>query len=226
MKSIIVRIADINIKINYQYGLVKDMCKDYIFDDENIDLICEANKADFEKYRKESNDEYGEFLAIHESIARKLADYNRTLIHGAAIAYNNLAYLFLAPSGVGKSTHIKIWKDNITGISIINGDKPIIDENGYIYGTPWAGKEKWNSNIKCKLAGVVLLHRGLDNSIIRINKNEYLNELLSQIYRNNNFDRSISIFDKAINNIPLYYLSCNTNVDAAKVCFDTIVNNK
>lgn len=225
MNSIIIRLADLNIQIKYKYDFFKEMCKDYVFDTKDIDFCVEAKSSDLEKYSKQANEEYGEFLAIYESIASKLADYNRVLIHGAAISYNNKAYLFLGPSGIGKSTHIKLWKDNIDGVTIINGDKPIIDTNGYIYGTPWAGKENWNSNIKCKINGVVLLHQAKTNSIKKINKSEHLDELLNQIYRNNNFEKSVSIFDKAIDNDPIYDLSCNIDIEAARICFETVTKD-
>lgn len=43
------------------------------------------------------------------------------LIHCSLIEYNGEGYLFTAPSGTGKSTMARIWRDNI-GATIINDD--------------------------------------------------------------------------------------------------------
>lgn len=77
-----------------------------------------------------------------------LIDHDAFLIHGAAIGLGNSAYLFCAPSGTGKTTHCKLWKDRAPGFYFVNGDKPFIatDADGnqpMACGSPWAGKEKY-----------------------------------------------------------------------------------
>ena len=45
------------------------------------------------------------------SISRVLLErFDGCYIHGAAITYRDQVYLFCAPSGTGKSTHIALWK--------------------------------------------------------------------------------------------------------------------
>lgn len=64
-------------------------------------------------------------------------------MHGTVVDHNGQAYMFTAPSGTGKTTHAKLWLDNLPDAFIVNGDKPFIiagDEQPKACGTPWAGK--------------------------------------------------------------------------------------
>ena len=226
MNKFIIKIAGLNIEINCKYDFTFNLCKNYIIDSEDVDFVVKPTDDDINKYSLESSIETGEFIAIYEIIASQLYKYNRVLLHGAAIEHQGLGYLFIAPSGVGKSTHIKLWMENIEGVTVINGDKPIIDDNGYIYGTPWSGKEGWNTNKSTKLAGIVILYRDSYNHIEETTYCDNLSSVLNQVYKDGNFDISISIVDKAFKNIPIYKLGCTKDKEAAKICLDYIKNNR
>ena len=90
--------------------------------------------------------EYLETLALLRKVAEVLPEKDGFLMHGAVIQWKDKAYMFTAPSGTGKTTHIRLWRKYLgQGVSIINGDKPfirIVDDCVRIYGTPWAGKEQ------------------------------------------------------------------------------------
>ena len=93
-------------------------------------------------------------------------------MHGAVVAWKNQGYLFTAPSGTGKSTHLALWKKYLGDqAEVINGDKPILkvtEDEVWVYGTPWAGKEQWQVNKKVALKGICFLERGEKNSIQKI----------------------------------------------------------
>lgn len=224
MRKFVIRIAELNIEINCKYDFVFDMCKDYVVDSKDIDIIAKCSDDEIDKYSTGSSKEIGEFIGLYEIIASNLYKFNRVLLHGAAIEYKGLGYLFLAPSGVGKSTHIKLWKDNFEDVTIINGDKPIIDDNGNVYGTPWSGKERWNTNKATKLAGIVILYRDSYNHIEKTNYSDNLSNVLNQVYKDNNFDISMSIVDKAFKNVPIYKLGCTKDIEAAKICLKAIID--
>ena len=98
---------------------------------------------------------YLESLAIYRKIAEKVIEYNGFLLHGVVVEVNKCGIAFLARSGVGKSTHVMLWKELLKNkLTIINGDKPlvrIIDGKIFAYGTAWAGKEKLHKNTKTEL---------------------------------------------------------------------------
>lgn len=224
MNKIVIKVADLYIEIRYRYEHTFKMCKDYIVEDTNkTDIVASCNDEDILRYS--SKKDISEFIAIYESIAKQLYKHNRVLIHGASIEYNNFAYLFLAPSGVGKSTHIKLLMDNYKDIVVINGDKPIVDEEGYVYGTPWSGKENLNNNIKAKLKGIILVYRDSYDHIEEVSTSDYLSFILNQVYKDENFDKSINIIDKAFKDIKVYKLSCTKNSSSAKITFGKVLNN-
>lgn len=224
MNKFVIKIAGLCIEINSKYDYTFMRCKDYITDNNKIDFSITCNDKEIDEYSKENKREVGEFITIYEKIADELYKYNRILVHGAAISYNDSAYLFLAPSGVGKTTHINLLMSNYKGISIINGDKPIIDDKGQVYGTPWSGKEKYNNNVSYKLASIILIERNNENSIEKVNKEEYLSNILKQVYKNDKYDASLDIIDKAFKDIPVYKLSCRADDAAAKLTYDEVLN--
>lgn len=65
------------------------------------------------------------------------------MVHGCGLVIRGDGYLFMGPSGRGKSTISRIFKDSV-GAAILNDDRIIIRREatgrGYrIYGTPWHG---------------------------------------------------------------------------------------
>mgnify|MGYP000010643703 FL=1 len=47
-------------------------------------------------------------------------------LHGSCIVYKGKAVLFLGESGTGKSTHTRLWRENIAGSKLLNDDSPIV----------------------------------------------------------------------------------------------------
>ena len=111
-----------------------------------IDYLIDSNdNADISNNVENSNDE---FLDIHDGLAKNIVKYDGFVIHGACILYKDNAYLFIAPSGTGKTTHIRLWIKHLKDLVVINGDKPIIrliNTLPYIYGTPWDNWYKFNN---------------------------------------------------------------------------------
>lgn len=215
MKSFVIKVAELKIRINCLYDLTFNLCKDYLCEDNDIDFEVSISEDDLVDCNSESI-EYRDFIATHKAISKKLCEYNRLLVHGAAIEYNGLGYLFIAPSGTGKSTHIRLWKEYIKDVDIINGDKPIIDIDGYIYGTPWCGKERWNRNVKVKLGGIIILTRDNTNHIEIVDPKDYIKEILDSIDRSN-ID-SLRIIDSVIKQAKLYELGCDMSEEAVRIC--------
>ena len=157
-------------------------------------------------------------------IAFSLIDYNVILIHGAAIAVDNCAYLFCAPSGTGKSTHTRYWKDVLGDrVTVINGDKPIYrfkDGKLMVFGTPWCGKENWQTNIAVPLKALCLLERGEENAVFPINASDVLSELFHHFHLpgGDQVDmlKMVELIDRMVSTVPLYRLRCCNDRTAAE----------
>lgn len=228
-----IKVADFVFEINNLYSYCEKFVTDYLTDEEP-DHYISLNEA-FLLKRQEHSPEYPlhyiEFLEIYREICNFIVERDGILMHGAVIEFDSNAYMFTAPSGTGKTTHIKLWKKLYgTRVRIINGDKPIIRLiNGeyFAYGTPWCGKEHFNRNAKAPLKGIVLLSRAPENSVESVSGSEFNPFLIKQVYMPKNPSRimkTLEFVDGMFSKVPLYSLKCNISLDAAKVACEAITN--
>lgn len=240
-----IKLADINIGINSIYDEVFELCRDYL-SYEKASFWVEITARDIEYERETSrreaefekipyadfSDAYLETLAVYRRIAEMLLDFDVFLMHGAALGLDGNAYLFTAPSGVGKTTHTRFWCEEFPEAFIINGDKPLIkitDNGAYIYGTPWAGKEGLNRNISMPLKAVSAIFRAKENSIKPVSFLEIFPLLIGQAYRpsdEQNMNKTLEMIKKLGNNTRFYTLFCNLNPDAARVAREGMDNDE
>ena len=218
--------------IRHNNPILNRQIKDYLTD-EPADFTVEISKEYIEKEIEEEirNDrkfppEYSEYLAIYRYICTKLLSYEGFLMHGSALAVSGKAYLFCAPSGTGKSTHTRLWREAFgDAIIMINDDKPIIrKQNGVFYacGTPWSGKHDLDTNISLPLCGIILLSRGEKNTIEKASPTHLLGLLFNQIFRPSDEEaylKTIDLVDEMLASCPLYKLSCTPTQEAAEVAY-------
>ncbi len=230
MKSFSIKIAETVVKITPMFSQVFEMCRDYLTDEDPLFEI-ETTENDLEKERAMADGEYSlgylETLAVYRKIVTKLVFLDILLVHGSAIAVDGKAYLFTAPSGTGKSTHTRMWREYFKNRAVmINDDKPLVrlkNDGVFIYGTPWNGKHNLGNNISAPLEGVCILERAKENNIARISKKEAYPTLLSQIYRpienSEAMIKTLQIADKFME-LPLYRLGCNISHEAAVTAYE------
>lgn len=233
------KIADLYIEVNSLYSKVDQLCAEYRVDDPPyIDFTVNITKEDIIKER-DYNLDYGnessysarmtEFFVVYRKICEKILDFDAFLMHGALIEYENRGYLFTAKSGIGKTTHISLWK-KVFGedkVTIVNGDKPLlrlIDGKIYAYGTPWCGKENYNVNKKTELCAIAFVERAKDNSVVKISDVQALPRILSQIMFTDspNLGKQLELVDKMLETIPMYLLKCNMEDEAAIVSYEAL----
>lgn len=233
-----IRIAEKNIRIYSMYEKVYFLCRDYIIDESSIDFEVRIHQADidyerqkFQKNEKELglytyySDAYLETLAIYRKIALKMLDYDTFLMHGSVVAVDNKGYMFLASSGTGKTTHTRLWMDNIPGTAIINGDKPLImirEGTAYVCGTPWCGKENYNSNRIVELKFIYMLSRAKENSVEEVSFKEAFPMLLQQTYKPteaNAMIKTIKLLNMLNHTGKYYELRCNRAKDSAIMAY-------
>lgn len=176
---------------------------------------------------------YLEYFAIQRKICENMPAFNTMLMHGAVIANDQKAYMFTAPSGTGKTTHIRKWLENIKDAYVVNGDKPLIkimDSEVIAYGSPWCGKEKMGKNCRVPLKAIVLLERGEDNIIDEISFNDAFNTLFRQTYRperSEQLKKTIELLTKMKNKVLFYRFQCNNmKEDAFRVSYEALTGDK
>ena len=229
----IVGLADKYIEINSVHDELKNFFKDYLVNDVTPDFSVSLSKEDILAEQEATSENqfspaYLETLALLRKLAEILPSHNRILMHGASISYNEHAYLFTAPSGTGKSTHIRLWKKYLgDDVKIVNGDKPFIslEDEPVIYGSPWAGKENWHRNCKMPLKGICFVQRGTTNSIRRIEASDCLSLLFKQVYLPADTlaaGLTLELVDMLIKKVPLYVLTCDMSEDAVRCSFEAL----
>ena len=229
-----INLAGLNIDAEYKSGVIAKLCRDYVsdFDVPDISVFYDEKGCAAEAKKSGHGEASAEFANIYRQIAEKLPLFSRVVAHGAAISYKERGYLFIAKSGTGKTTHIKLWKEFFEGVDIINGDKPILEITGdgvTAYGTPWAGKEMFQKNTSKTLGGICLIRRAENNSIRRLEGSEAINAIIKQIYMPQNgetLDLTIRLIDDIIRFVPFYELSCNISREAAVCSFTALTGEK
>lgn len=236
--NIKIKLAKLIIEIESPNAYVIDRCKDYIVSAENTDIfVVKPTQNDIELERVAANkqreldklatisfeNDYLEYIHIYREIADRAPEFGVILMHAAAVAVDNRAYIFLAKSGTGKTTHILNWLKAVPGTIVINGDKPLIDTNNMtVCGTPWSGKENLNTNISVPLAGICILERGETNEISQISSWDAVKSINNQTYwPNDSKERknTLEMLDK-LGKTPCYRLLCTPEIESAKIAYE------
>lgn len=227
-----VNFAKLNIEINSIYDYTQKFCKDYITDaPAQFSVTATEEMIDREIEISEYNPSrpYAESICIYREIAEKLPLYDRIVFHGAVISYGDKGYLFTAPSGTGKTTHIRLWRKFLgKAVDVVNGDKPLLhitDEGVTAYATPYAGKEGYQNHSSIKLGGICIIGRGTENTIERISPSDHLMKIMNQTYRPTGTEaaiKSLELLDKLLTSVPIYSLHCDMSEEAVKCSFEAL----
>ena len=173
------------------------------------------------------SDGYLEQLAAYRRIAEHMIEYDTVLIHGSAIAVDGEAYVFIAKSGTGKSTHTALWRRLFGDRAVmVNDDKPLVHigtDGVTVYGTPYNGKHHLGENISAPLRAICVLERAAENTIRELSKAQAYSDLVQQTYRPRGaaqLAKTLSLIDRMADKVRLFRLGCNMDIEAAKVSYD------
>ncbi len=244
--SFCIRVAGHTVLIHHRYPLIRAISEAYMIPlDDVSDSVSSAPATettclphfsifvtdnDLEYEQKQCShplsDAYAECLAIHRKLSQALVRHGILLIHSAAVAVDGEAYIFIAPSGVGKSTHVAQWLTHFGDRAIVvNGDKPYYGFDGHIlrvYGTPWCGKEGWGANITMPVKAFCLVERGTTNAVVPMNTRDAVEALFGQVLMPEDPESSpvfMAVLDRIIHKIPFYRMQCTISAEAAVVAY-------
>ncbi len=221
-------IADVSIAVEHRYPLISWECGGHETNNKPQITVSASDKEIAAEYART-----GGVLGMGESesnvLYRKTAlamlDFGGFLLHSAAVAVDGVGYVFTAPGGTGKSTHINYWRE-VYDAEVINGDKPIIrriDGGFCVCGTPWRGKERMGAARNVPLKAVCLLERGSENAIERIDTGAALDELFMQLLPIDEPEyiiKQLDLLNELLNEVPIYRLKCTMSPEAARVAYE------
>lgn len=152
-------------------------------------------------------------------------------VHSSVVVCDDSAVMCLGESGTGKSTHTRLWLENIDDTHLLNDDSPIvsvIDGEVRVYGSPWSGKTHCYLQENHPIAGLLRLEQRPENSIRRLGTVESFAALQpscppSLAKDEHCMDLLVSFISKVIQRVPAYRMGCLPDADAARMSHKTIL---
>lgn len=146
-------------------------------------------------------------------------------IHSSVISNNGYGYLFLGKSGTGKSTHTRLWLQNIDGSTLLNDDNPILRFEGdklYVYGSPWSGKTHCYKNERAVVKSIVRLEQAPVNEFSKLSGVFAWTELFPSCailkHCTDLYQIGIGLVNKIVSSVCIGHMKCLPNAEAAKIC--------
>ena len=227
-------LADLVIEIDNRYGYIRNHTTDYAYNgDRKSDVFIKVSNEEILEERTSVTadfpDCYLEYICAYRKIANELLKFDAFVMHGTVIEVENKGIMFTALSGTGKTTHMLYWQEMLGDkLKIINGDKPIIrffDGVPYAYGTPWAGKEGFNTNTRTELRDICLIERADVNEVVPLTGFQIVSVFIKQIYHPEDLEARNKTYDlanKLLSYCNLRKIRCTKDISAAKTAYNAI----
>lgn len=159
----------------------------------------------------------------------RTSPYETLMVHASVIRHSNGGYMFLGRSGTGKSTHSRLWLDNIDDSQLLNDDNPVIrliDGQAVVFGTPWSGKTHCYKNESVPLKAVVRLSQAPYNKITRNIPLQAYASLMPACscmrWDRTSTDALHRTVEKVISCVKCWHLECLPDADAAHTCHKAV----
>lgn len=228
-----VKLAGYVFMVDNRFPYVERLCQSYLTEEEG-ELVTISKEEIARENTKEGSWSKGylESLAVYRKICEKLLQYNILLFHCSALAIEGKAYLFTAPSGTGKSTHTRLWREYFGNqVIMVNDDKPLLrfEKNQVlVFGTPYGGKEGLQTNVSVPVAGIVILHQNEKNVIRRLSLSEAYPMLLNQTYRRQDAEGMVQTMQlvERLAALPVYSMGCTISKEAVEMAYQTLTGKE
>lgn len=227
----IYRIADLSVQMN-TVGRTARYAEPYRVTGTEADITVAASADDLSRLKNTSPD-YAEYLATGISFYRQLVAYRGIMLHASCIVTDGRAYLFSAPCGTGKSTHVRLWTELLGDRAyILNDDKPalrVLEGKIYVYGTPWSGKHGINRNARAEFGGIAVLRRAEQNAVRRMEPTEAFYAIMNQTLRAvapQDAQQCLKTVEAIVSDGRIYDLACNQDISAARLSYETMTGKR
>ena len=206
----------------------------------HIETNNEWSNANIRFLRHEIEDEKSELIKIWPDIhtfmlmgiifRNNLLNKGGIVMHASSIAWNGRGILFTAPSGTGKSTHVRLWEKYLGDeVKVVNDDTPAIrfvNDELMLCGTPWSGSSDKFENIEVPIRAIVVLEQAPQNSIRKLEIVEALPRVMPRCFLPY-FDEELmkkayDVLENIVNRIPVYLLSCRPDKEAMELVYECV----
>ncbi|MCD8129714.1 MAG: PqqD family protein [Lachnospiraceae bacterium] len=143
-------------------------------------------------------------------------------IHSASILYQGKAWLFSGHSGMGKSTHARLWTQ-LYETPQLNGDLNLLavtPEGPMVYGMPWCGTSGIYTDQTYPLGGVILLKQDRQDFCEELSPDKKTlllsQRLISPAWTEELLSLNLRFTDQLKDRIPVCRLHCTKESSAAE----------
>ena len=151
-------------------------------------------------------------------------------MHASVVMNGGKGFLFLGKSGTGKSTHSRLWMQNIPGTELLNDDNPILrlmpDGTVRVFDSPWSGKTPCYKAQDVPAGAVVRIRQAPFNAIERHKPLEAYASLMASASAFRPFrdlaDGWHKTLEGLVARVPSYVLDCLPDAAAARLCYETV----
>lgn len=185
------------------------------------------------KYWSEHSNRWKEIHFPFSSIVRVLCEAGMVIrdglpLHASLVEKDGQGIVFLGPSGMGKSTQAKLWKEYL-GADFIIGDRPglrCIDGVWYGFGMPWDGKDGIRNQRKVPIKALVSLEQAKENCIDKLNEQQamivLLNQAMMPMWDDIAMDQATALMGRLAKDIPFFHLKNLADRDTVELTYGTI----
>lgn len=151
--------------------------------------------------------------------------HDTLILHSSVVEKDGAGYMFLGESGTGKSTHTRLWIENIEGAVMLNDDAPavrIIDSKAVVFGSPWSGKGRVFRNTSVPINGIYRLRQAPHNKLRRLAAAESFSAIIHSAMPplmeiEQHTDQTCEIMSKIIGATQQFSLACLPDAAAARL---------
>ena len=143
--------------------------------------------------------------------------------HGVLLEHGGKGLIISAPSGTGKTTHARLWRDNKHAL-IINGDRAVCRKADGIwtgFGLPWSGTSGEQINRSAPIKAMVVLEQSESNEAFRMKDLEAFGAVLPNIlcptWDADLTGKAMDLLNDFLQEIPVIRLRCRPDPEAVEV---------
>lgn len=148
---------------------------------------------------------------------------NMLTFHGVLLEHGGKGLIISAPSGTGKTTHARLWRDNKHAL-IINGDRAVcrkVDGIWTGFGLPWSGTSGEQINRSVPVQAMAVLERGGENRAFQIRGIDAFGSVLPNLLRPawdaGLTGKALDLLDDFLRSIPVIRLQCRPDQESVEI---------
>lgn len=199
------------------------MIMNYSSEDEKLILSADASWKNWKLYSKQTGScQDAWFSKLGNLFAWSVLGQGAMVLHAVILEWNGKGILLTAPSGTGKSTHARFWREYENAL-IINGDRALLrKEHGvwYAHGTPWSGSSGECVNRKVPVSAIVFLSRGEKNAVEQVRTVEAFSRILARVIAPKQHaelsKKAVDLAASLTEDVPFLSLQCRPEKEAVE----------